>query len=186
MNLVLTAGLASRMGDRAPAGCKALADVDGRPAIEHHLDLLGSATIVCRRPHVEKLRRYGPTVVDDSLGGPASALCAALRVERQDGPVTVLYADTLVAELPKAKAWCLVARTSEDRQWDLWADGVVVPGRPSGSQLVCVGAYRFPDASELALAAEDLLAVQRPAGLGPLVNHLRVPPCPTDSWRNVT
>jgi hypothetical protein len=179
MNVILTAGLATRMGDRAPGGCKALAMVDGRPAIEHQLELLGNATIVCRTPHARRLEQYGRVVIHDWLGGPALALRAALAVLQGHATVTVLYADTLLKDLPEGRSWCATAWTDETREWDLVVGDSVVRRRGPGE--ACVGAYRFDDPWLVA----SLIDVVGAGQLGPVVNLMQPRFVQVEGWRDI-
>lgn len=189
MNVVLAAGRASRLGDLAPHGCKALTPVAGRPIIEWHLDALGDATIVCRSEHATLLTGYGRTVVDDSLGGAALALRAALR-ERVDEPVTVVFADSFFTDLPDGDHWCGVAPVGGGRSWDLvYSDGhVAYAPLPAGmTGRACVGLYRFADPWVLALRCEFVSAyLSGEVGMAPIVNNIPGLAFPVvASWQDV-
>lgn len=172
------------MGDIIPEGCKALFPVNGRPAIEHQIALLGRSTIVCRSPHVPLLKQYGPCIVDDTYGGPAGALMTGLS-KKTDEPVTVLFADTLIDELPSWDSWCGVAPSVGERAWDVVrSDGsVVYEDAPAGST-VCVGAYRFADPWRLSQTVCWLMGKTRPQQMGPVLNHYRLPFVEVAGWRN--
>ena len=192
MNVILSAGKASRLGELAPGGCKALTVVRGRPIIEWQLDVLGEATIVCRSEHVELLGEYGPTVVNDHGRGSADALRSFLSTPRE-GPVTVVYADSFFRGLPAGEDWVGVADVNGGRSWDLvYKDGSVAYNHlPEGSSgRACVGVYRFSDSYQLALTVSFLTALlffsDRELGMAPVVNNtpgLRFVDIP--SWRDV-
>lgn len=179
MNVILTAGLGTRMGDLAPDGCKSLTMVDGRPAIEWQLGVLGEATIVCRGRHKHILEQYGPVIVDDSLCGPVFALNAALPA---DGPITVVYADSLFTALPHGDEWCGVAEASGPRSWDVvdYDEEAMMPmvrhrwvSREETAR-VCTGIYRFGELRKISeLSMPEML------------NRRRTPMVEISSWRDV-
>lgn len=193
-NIILTAGLATRLGPLAPHGCKALVPVAGRPIIEWQLDVLGDARIVCRSEHAPLLAKYGPTVTDDRAAGPLSALVAGLK-QPVEGPVTVVYADTWFSALPFGDAWVGVQRALCDRWWDVYDPPVIYrEPRPNEWATVCVGVYRFPDGWALATKAHWMLGCcwqqtmdwnRNKPGLSGLVNQFQLPPAVVDSWLDV-
>jgi hypothetical protein len=181
MNIVLTAGRNERGGGE----CKALKLIDGRPAIEHQLDVLEHAAIVCQTQHVARLRNYGRVITDDSFSGPGGAVYAALKERPPDDPVTIVYADTLFKCLPEGNAWCGVWHTTEHRSFDVVVDGVVIRKTPNGwGDFVCVGAYRFPDPWELMREVAWMSGRMRQFELGGVVNHCRLPMAPVPSWKD--
>lgn len=176
MNVILTAGASSRMGDLAPHGCKALTPLHGRPIIEWQLDVIGGAAIVCRSEHRELLRKYGRVIVNDDQRGAADALRSAMQ-EPSDGPVTVVYADSFFTELPEGDAWVGVQYVDGGRCWDLvYSDGhcdyAPLPAGMKGR--ACVGLYRFPDPWTLALRVTHVTSYlhrQADIGMAPIVNN---------------
>lgn len=142
--IINAAGRASRLAGYAPYGCKALLEVGGTPMIEWQLDVVGSATIVCRPEHADLLRRYGPVAVDANDLGPASCL-TAVPESVTAGPVTVVYADSWFSSLPAGSDWVGVAEVADRaRSWDVVDDDGWVSYRdPKGPARVCVGVYSF-------------------------------------------
>lgn len=152
--VVLTAGKASRAGHYAPAGCKALVSLDGRPVIEHQLDVLGAdPVIVCRSEHAKALSVYGDVVVNDDGRGAGHALDSAMRSGLIDEPVYVAYADTYFSEVPAGEDWVGVEVAEGGRAWY-----VVGPHRTltyvdvaeDEVALVGVGLFHFSDPDRLA------------------------------------
>lgn len=187
MNVIITAGSASRLGKLAPHGCKALVKFRGKPIVEWQLERLGKATIVCQTQHVQYLKQYGHLVIDDSLEGPAHALYRAL--DLVDEPVTVAYADTFWEEdLPDLDAWCGVAPEpgQPGHFWDVVHNDVVYTTQlvKEGEQAtVCVGLYRFFDPHLLRVRLFRFAHCG--AGLAHIVNTLNPPFVPIESWQDL-
>jgi hypothetical protein len=181
MNIILTAG----RNERGGGVCKALMPVGGKLAIEHQMEILGSAAIVCQSQHAALLRNYGRVVIDNTFSGPAGALYAALAEEPPDDPITVIFADTLFQSLPDGTAWCGVWHTEERRVFDTVVCGSVVRKQPNGyGDLVCVGAYRFPDPWQLVRQVAWLVGRLRYAEMPGLVNSCNLPFVKMPSWRD--
>lgn len=186
-SVILTAGNATRMGDMAPDGCKALVEFRGRPIIEWQIEQLGESIIVCQTRHAPVLEQYGYIVTDDSLEGPAHALQRGLHMV--DGPVVVAYSDTFWEEdLPEGEAWCGVAQLSPaapSRVWDVVRSEWVYPMevfKGVGAH-VCVGLYRFEDAHEL--RKQLVHHGHDGAGLAYAVNALQTPFVEVKTWRDI-
>jgi len=97
-------------------------------------------------PWLEKIMGHG--VYD----GPVGALHAYIRTMNE--PITVVYGDTLLPEVPTEDAdWVAVARAPW-RVWDYY-DGEWTRGVPYVQ--VCVGAYRFSCISCVKHIAKNLL-----------------------------
>lgn len=180
MNIINTAGRATRLDGYAPYGCKALLEVGGKPMIEWQLDVLGEATIVCRPEHAALLRGYGPVAVDGLDLGPASCLSA---VPPFDGPVTVVYADTWFDALPEGSDWVGVGTGAPGRAWDVIdPDGKVRYREPSEVATVAVGLYAFADGRRAAAAQRAENAASMAAVLNAYGSWRAVP---VPSWRDV-
>lgn len=178
MNLITTAGGATRLGDLAPHGCKSLLPVGGKPMIEWQLDVLGEATIVCRPEHASLLDGYGPVRVDGLDLGPASCLAFA-----PDGPVTVVYADTWFDSLPDGSDWVGVGSGGPGRAWDVIdPDGKVRYREPKDVATVAVGLYAFADGARAAAAQRAENAASMAAVLNVYAPWRAVP---IPSWRDV-
>lgn len=183
MNVILTAGMATRMGDAAPHGCKALVEFRGRPMIEWQFDVLGEATIVCRSEHVPYLQHYGPLVTDDTGFGPAHALLRATRATVGES-TTVVYADSFFTALPAGEAWCATNYAWGPRLWDVVTGSHVYSlyvGEHERLE-VCTGMYRFPDREPLVARLRRLYDGM---GLGPAVNATELPFVLVESWKDV-
>lgn len=177
-SIILTAGRATRAGELAPDGCKALVEVGGNPMIKWQCDALadGDPIIVCRSEHVDMLKDYGQTVVNDRGRGAADALASALPLV--DGPVIVAYADTffLGDDIPEGTDWVGVADADGGRRWDVVRDHYVAYEHVAEGWVarVCVGLYAFSDPRRLGKIIEHLTlrhAVTQPEmGLAPALN----------------
>lgn len=175
--LLLSAGKATRLGDDAPGGCKALAVVGGKTMLGWWLDFDPTLTLVCRSEHVPHLPTgLVDTITCDSGGGAAVAVQEALPFA--DGPVTVAYADTWVPAdcVPRGQDWCAVAAAAGGRRWDVVEGGLVAyTDVPAGdAALVCIGLYRFNDTPALAKALTEAIVLARlegrEAGMADVVN----------------
>lgn len=191
--VLLSAGKATRLGDRAPQGCKALVEVGGETMLGHWRKRFSADDflVVCRSEHQDAMDDAGVrSVVCDTGGGPAAALAAALPY--CSGPTTVIYADTWSSHLPEADAFCGVAAASGGRNWDVVEDGLVAYRHVEVGEvaLVAVGLYRFPELGPLRVAigkARSMAAFlgDSEAGLADVVNHLDIPFVPVVGWRDV-
>lgn len=187
--LLLSAGQATRLGDIAPAGCKAMTIVGGLTMIDWWSARLGGRpTVVCRGEHLSVIPDDVDTIVCDEGGGPARALAKALPLCAPDEPVTVAYADTWLRSIPDSPEWCLVAAAPGGRAWDIVEDGFVsyadVPADETA--LVCVGAYRFAEPDRLEVAVDDALRRNEgDVGMGEVINRYGLPFLPADAWQDV-
>lgn len=176
MNLLLTAGRASRLGDKAPHRCKALTPLAGRPIIEWQLDVLGSATIVCRTEHADLLRQYGPVVTDDEARGPGHSLGVGLRAV-DDDPVLVVYADTFFDRIPEGSDWVGVGLGHAGRSWDrVWPGGAVHYEFCTEPVVACVGLYAFSDTRWVRRKVDSLSGYfhsKKEWGMPPVLNAYR-------------
>lgn len=157
--IILTAGNATRAGDRAPHGCKALVPLQGVPIIEWQLAALKRAgvlekpVIVCRSEHVELLDRYGFVVPNDEGNGAAGALHSAAAFIDQS--VIVAYADTFFTDVPRETDWMGVAKAKGGRKWyvlhhDGDLDWLRYEDVPAGETVrVGVGLFHFYDHERL-------------------------------------
>lgn len=149
--VILTAGRATRAGKYAPDGCKALVLLDGRPVIEHQLDVLqADPVIVCRSEHAPMLRAYGEVITNDRGRGAGDALASALAVV--DEPVAVAYADTWFSALPDGEDWCGVGIGHGGRNWYVISPNhtATYANVPADEvALVGVGLFHFADIDRL-------------------------------------
>lgn len=152
--VILTAGKATRAGSYAPNGCKALVELDGRPVIEHQLDVLnalGEPIIVCRSEHANALAKYGEVAINDVGRGAGDALDTALQWVNE--PVVVAYADTWFDALPEGEDWIGVDVAPGGRAWYVVSPVhhsvayVTVP--EDEVALVGVGLFHFADIDRL-------------------------------------
>lgn len=178
-NLICTAGRATRLGSLAPDGCKVLTEVAGKPVIEHQLEVLGSATIICRPEHADALRKYGP-VVTGEWAGVGQSIAEALHAPHVDGSVLVVYGDTLFTELPEGSDWIGTSRGEGGRAWDVvYEDGTVSYDHvPEGASAeVCVGLYAFSNLQRLRRIMDQIDGWygfgRRSWGMAPVINRYR-------------
>lgn len=187
--LMLSAGEATRLGDLAPGGCKAMTVVGGRTMIDWWTELAGETpTVVCRSSHLAVIDDTVPTVVCDDGGGAARALNAGLTACKPDEPVTVVYADTFVSVVPNGSEWCAVDAAQGGRAWDIVEDGLVYYGDlpPEEMALVCVGLYRFAETDRLDVAVTHALAqADGEVGMADVVNFYGLPFVPVAGWQDV-
>lgn len=185
--VLLSAGKASRLGDLAPTGCKALLEVRGKTMLDWWRDFFPELVIVCRSEHEPLLPTSVDRVICDDGGGPAVALAAALPLCDIE-PTTVIYADTWVAEIPKGDEWCGVGAATGPRVWDV-VEGGLVASREVGideAALVACGLYRFAEKWRLELAlSHELIDAEGEVGLADVVNDLGLPMVPVFGWRDV-
>lgn len=189
--LLLSAGNATRLGERAPGGCKAMTEVGGRTIIDWWSDVDPGLQVVCRREHAGVLPTAANPVYCDDGGGAAVAVKAALPTE---GPVTVVYADTWLPswQVPKGVDWCAVAAASGGRKWDVVEDGLVAyrDVEPGEAALVCIGLYRFADVDRLEWALQEAIGMAQffgggEAGMADVVNAYGCTFRPVVGWQDV-
>jgi GTP:adenosylcobinamide-phosphate guanylyltransferase len=117
--IVLSAGDATRMPD-APYGCKSLVELAGIPVIEWQVNALPEdchVTVVARPRVSQMFDEWGCDVIaHDVADGPVKAL---QRVPI-DGPVLVLFADTIFESIPEVwdDSWVGVAVARGGRVWE--------------------------------------------------------------------
>ena len=190
--LLLSAGMATRLGDTAPGGCKALTPVGGKTMLGWWLDVDPNLTLVCRSEHVPHLYSSLVEVLTcDDGGGPAVAVRKALPY--CDGPITIAYADTWVPvnSVPRGLDWCGVAAVPGGRKWDVVEDGIAAYTHvPEGEcALACVGLYRFGDAELLGKALDEAITIarieKREAGMADALNIYGVSFRPVLGWQDV-
>ena len=141
--VILAAGRSSRL-----AGAnKLLVEAGSRAVHEWHQELLAhhEVTAVVQPSdfhEVADAATWISTLVGHAdLDGPVGALLAYLRVDRRREPLTVLFADTLLRDMPEPEHadWVGVAR-APGRAWDYYDQGW---GRGQLPVPVCVGLYHF-------------------------------------------
>jgi hypothetical protein len=147
--VVLAAGKSTRLNGYS----KLLVQAAGTTVLEWHMRALkGALAGVVVRPG-ESGRVYlsgwrGPIVETDDTRGPARALERYLVDTGVNGPITVVYGDTVLPELPNSPgSWVGVAEAPSRRVWDYhngirWTRGATVGE-------VCIGLYHFDDAQRL-------------------------------------
>lgn len=185
--VLLSAGKATRLGLRAPAGCKALLNVGGRTMLDWWRDFYPDLLLVCRTEHATLVPEGVQTVICDEGGGPARALAEALPY-CDEGPIIVMYADTWVQEIPQGVEWCGVAAAKGGRNWDVFEAGLCAYRAVPEDEVavVSVGLYKFAEKWRLALAlTHELLHGGDDVGLADVVNDLDLPLEPVVGWRDV-
>lgn len=184
--VLLSAGKATRLG----GGCKALTKVGGITMYGWVTAAAGEEPlVVARSEHLPELDEHSVDhiFVHDDLGGPAAALHAALPM-CDEGPLTVLYADTWLRELPDGDEWCGVAAALGGRNWDVAECGLLAYRYVDNDEVavVAVGAYRFPAKWKLERALDhELRTGQGEVGLADVVNDLALPLLPIVGWQDV-
>lgn len=155
--------------------------------LDHWRSRFPDLIVVARTEHAGLLPDDVARVYCDDGGGPARAVATAL--DRCDqGPITVIYADTWCPEVPEGPEWCAVAAASGGRKWDVVEDGVLAYRGVAEDEvaLVAVGMYRFAEKWRLALAlSHELIIGHGEVGLADVVNDLDLPLVPVVGWRDV-
>lgn len=191
--VLLAAGKATRLGQLAPHGCKALVKVGGETMLDHWRGHFGDELlVVCRSEHADLLPDDVRRVTCDTGGGPAVALAAALPQCGQ-GPTTVAYADTWVKYLPEGHEWCAVGAGAGGRSWDVVEDGLLAYRYVDFGEaaLVGIGLFRFAELWRLELALDHEIrfaGVHAPGieiGLADVANALNLPLAPALGWQDV-
>lgn len=167
--VVPAAGRASRLGHKAPLGCKLLVRLpDGRTMAEYLLALLAphvdEVRFVVRdhlldEPRLAGLRLY----VDDSLEGPLRAVGRADGFDADD--LLVWYADTLADTVPEGTDWVGLGWAPSRRPWDVPVGTGFERSMRGAGMTVCAGAYRFQRPRRLAEHATMLEALNAYPGL---------------------
>lgn len=144
--------------------------------------------VVCRSEHFDLLPDDVRRVACDVGGGPARALAAALPL-CDEGPITVIYADTWVSHVPGWPEFCGVGVAEGGRNWDVIEDGLCA-SRSVGEDevaMVAIGLYRFAEKWRLALALTHELSINPDGevGLADVVNDLDLPFKPVLGWQDV-
>lgn len=168
--LILSAGKATRMGDAAPDGVKALVKVGGRTMIDRQAELVAERgwvpTLVTSTPVDAGVEN----IVVGPHAGPGHALALACQQVKValGRPVLVVYADTLwdAGELPGIGDWIGTSTIvpSYARRWDVLsrATGKVAYRYAQPGEKVCIGLYSFRYLRTVQAAAE--LAVRASSG----------------------
>lgn len=186
--VLLSAGKSTRLQLRAPGGCKALLKVGGRTMLDWWRDFFPDLLVVVRSEHAELLPDDVMRLVCDQGGGPARALAAALPA-LGNGPITVIYADTWLPEIPEGDEWVGVAAAKGGRNWDVFEDGLCASRlvEPDEVVLAAVGVYRIAEKwrLELALSCELALVADQECGMADVVNDLDLPMEPVYGWQDV-
>lgn len=153
--VILAAGRSTRLGGVN----KLLVNAGGVPVHEWHRRALAGFKVgaVVRPTDFHEVSEAAPWL-DEVVGherqdGPVGALLAYLNDSNE--PITVVYADTLLPQVPdEDDDWVGVAK-APGRVWDYW-EGEWTRGVPYVE--VCVGAYRFNCVSCLRTTARNLVA----------------------------
>jgi len=140
--VILAAGRSSRLGGKN----KLLVKAGNKLVAEWHRQLLANTYVaaVVRPSDFYEIDETMPwlscLLSHKEYDGPAGALLSYLNTDTSGEPLTVLFADTLLRELPDADGdWVGIAQVT-GRVWDYW-DGEWTRGVPFIQ--VCVGAYQF-------------------------------------------
>lgn len=147
--VILAAGKSTRLNGYS----KLLVQAAGTTVLEWHMRALkGAIAGVVVRPNeagVIYLSGWrGPIVETDDTRGPARALERYLVDTGVQGPITVIYGDTVLPEIPSAPgSWVGVAEAPSYRVWDYHNTVRWTRGATKGE--VCIGLYRFDDAEKL-------------------------------------
>jgi len=194
--LILSAGRATRMGDAAPGGVKALARLGGRTVLERQVDMLvprgWDPHLVTREPVAAAV----PNVVVGEHAGPGHALALALeQLPKGLGqPLLVVYADTLwdFHSLPGAGDWIGTSREipSYRRRWDVVdAAGRVAYRFAKTGDRVAVGLYSFRYLRTVQSAAAQAVraSIGGEVGMADVLAYYPrpVPPHRIDGWVDV-
>lgn len=155
--VILAAGRATRLGGRS----KLLVEAAGVMVADWHRAAIGrhQAVAVVRPEHVDAVRDYAPwlaVVGHGQIDGPGGALRAYLAAERDDSPLIVQFADTLLLAIPDEPGDWVGVAPGPWRVWD-YTDritGQFVRGTPR--VLVHCGVYQFTDRSLLAAVLDEL------------------------------
>lgn len=148
-------------------------------------DRFPDLVVVVQSKHASLLPDDVRRVICDLGGGPARSLAAALP-ECDNGPITVIYADTWTPHVPEGDEWCGVAAAMGGRSWYVAEEGLLAYRSVGEDEcaLVGVGLFRFAQKWRLALALSHELN-QGETGLDQVVNDLDLPFVPVVGWQDV-
>ncbi len=157
MIVILAAGKATRLGGTN----KLLVEAAGLPVHEWHRRSVGKQpTYAVVRPDDENaVLSAAPwlagVIPHAEADGPSGALLSA-STSLVDGPLTVLFADTLLPQVPKQEGdWVCVA-PAPWRIWDYYEHSAGGWTRGVPEVLVCCGIYRFTNRELLNDVCYDL------------------------------
>lgn len=140
--VILAAGRASRLGGTN----KLLVEAGGQPVHEWHRTALADyeVDVVVRPDDAQAVRDAMPwvrrVVTHGDYDGPGGAVLGYLDRIDQPDELLVLFADTLLREVPSESGDWVGVATPPGRVWDYW-DGEWMRGTPAVQ--VCVGIYNF-------------------------------------------
>jgi len=145
--VVLAAGKSTRLG----GACKLLLSAGGVPVHQWHSSAWGGDIDAVVLPeHVDQLAGSGWEGRTFGVGGavgPARTLLEYMNAVREQGRVTVVYADSLLrSRIDSPGDWVGVS-VAPGRQWDYWDGFSWVRGAPKFE--VCCGIYQFEDGAVL-------------------------------------
>ena len=147
--VVLSAGRASRLSGVN----KLLVKAAGKSVLEWHERAFSGwrlDAVVRVDDVVNVLRagwRGGTLVGTDQCDGPAGALRSYVEAAQLDEPIVVVFADTLLVDLPADVGDWVGTAPAPWRVWDYRLGDTWMRGVPAVE--VCVGLYRFDDAQAL-------------------------------------
>jgi len=142
--VILAAGKATRLGGTN----KLLVEAAGMPVHEWHRRAVRNEPTyaVVRSDDVGRVLSAAPwlsgVIPHDEADGPSGALLSA-STSLPDGALTVLFADTLLPEVPKQEGDWVGVAPAPWRVWDYYEHGEGGWTRGVPQVLVCCGVYRF-------------------------------------------
>jgi hypothetical protein len=141
--VILSAGRATRLGGIN----KLTVSAGGRKVHEWHQRLLAGYTVAAvvdadSADEITSEAQWLDEVISHTAyDGPAGALLAYLDRHDDEGELIVLFADTLLRNLPNTRGNWVAMASAPSRVWDYYEEGEWRRGAPRIP--VCVGLYQF-------------------------------------------
>ncbi len=157
MIIILAAGKSTRLG----GANKLLVEAAGQPVHEwHRRAAAGQPTYAVVRSADAQAVLSAATwltgvIPHDEADGPSGALLSA-STSLVDGPLTVLFADTLLPQVPKQEGDWVGVAPAPWRIWDYYEHSAGGWTRGVPEVLVCCGIYRFTNRELLNDVCYDL------------------------------